>query len=123
MKSIPPAATGAMLLMEPPRAFTPFTAYLEIADADTTHETASHRAKEWVRGEVHTNSVEGIWSLFNRGIVGSYHRARAKHLQAYIDEFELRFNGRDNPELFRDTMIRLPKTPKMEFKDLIEKSG
>jgi transposase-like protein len=98
-------------------------AYLGIADADTTHETVNHRAEEWVRGDVHTNSVEGVWSLFKRGIVGSYHQVSAKHLQSYIDEFEWRFNGRDNPELFRDTMIRLLNTPKMEFKELIEKTA
>jgi transposase-like protein len=98
-------------------------AYLGIADADTTHETVNHRAEEWVQGDVYTNSVEGVWSLFKRGIVGSYHQVSAKHLQSYIDEFEWRFNGRDNPELFRDTMIRLLNTPKMEFKELIEKSA
>jgi hypothetical protein len=98
-------------------------AYLGIADEDTTHETVNHKAEEWVRGDVHTNSVEGVWSLFKRGIVGSYHQISAKHLQAYVDEFEWRFNGRDNPELFRDTMTRLLNTPKMEFKKLIEKSS
>ena len=65
-----------------------------------------------------------MWSLFKRGIVGSYHhQISAKHLQAYIDEFEWLFNGPDNPELFRDTMIRLLNTRKMEFKELTEKSG
>ena len=98
-------------------------AYLGIADENTTHETVNHKAEEWVRGDVHTNSVEGVWSLFKRGIVGSYHQISAKHLQAYLDEFEWRFNGRDNPELFRDTMIRLLNTPKMEFKELIENSA
>jgi len=91
-------------------------AYLGIADEDTTHETVNHHAEEWVRGDVHTNTVEGVWSLFKRGIVGSYHQISAKHLQSYIDEFEWRFNGRDNPELFRDTMVRLLNTPKMAFK-------
>jgi transposase-like protein len=98
-------------------------AYLGIADSDTTHETVNHRAEEWVRGDVHTNSVEGVWSLFKRGIVGSYHQISAKHLDSYIDEFEWRFNGRDNPELFRDTMIRLLNTPKMEFKELTAESA
>ena len=96
-------------------------AYLGIADEDTTHETVNHHAEEWVRGDVHTNTVEGVWSLFKRGIVGSYHQISAKHLQSYIDEFEWRFNGRDNPELFRDTMVRLLNTPKMEFKELTDK--
>jgi transposase-like protein len=98
-------------------------AYVGIADEDTTHETVNHRAEEWVRGDVHTNSVEGVWSLFKRGIVGSYHQVSAKHLQAYLDEFEWRFNGRDNHELFRDTMIRLLNTTKMEFRELVEKSA
>jgi transposase-like protein len=98
-------------------------AYLGIADQDTSHETVNHHAEEWARGDVHTNSIEGVWSLFKRGIVGSYHQISAKHLQAYIDEFEWRFNGRDNPELFRDTMLRLLNTPKMEFRELIEKNA
>lgn len=97
--------------------------YQGIADENTTHEAVNHKAEEWVRGDVHTNSVEGVWSLFKRGIVGSYHQISAKHLDAYIDEFEWRFNGRDNPELFRDTMIRLLNTPKMEFKELIERTA
>jgi transposase-like protein len=98
-------------------------AYTGIADADTTHETVNHRAEEWVRGDVHTNSVEGVWSLFKRSIVGSYHQISAKHLQSYVDEFEWRFNQRENPHLFRDTLIRLLNTSKMEFKELIEKSA
>jgi transposase-like protein len=97
--------------------------YLGIADEDTTHETVNHRAEEWVRGDVHTNSVEGVWSLFKRSIVGSYHQVSTKHLDSYLDEFEWRFNQRDNPYLFRDTLVRLLNSPKMEFKELIEKSA
>jgi transposase-like protein len=95
--------------------------YRGIADTDTTHETVNHRAG--VRGDVHTNTVEGVWSLFKRSIVGSYHQVSAKHLDAYLDEFEWRFNQRDNPYLFRDTLMRLLNSPKMEFKELIEKSA
>jgi len=98
-------------------------AYEGIADADTKHETVNHRLEEWVRGDVHTNSMEGVWSLFKRSIVGSYHQVSAKHLDAYLDEFEWRFNQRENPYLFRDTLIRLVKSPKMEFKELIDKSA
>jgi transposase-like protein len=97
--------------------------YKGIADANTTHETVDHKAEEWVRGDVHTNSVEGVWSLFKRSIIGSYHQVSAKHLDAYLDEFEWRFNQRDNPYLFRDTLVRLLNSPKMEFKELIEKSA
>ncbi len=44
-------------------------------------------------------------------------------MDAYLDEFEWRFNGRDNAYLFRDTLIRLLNAPKMEFKELITKSA
>jgi len=98
-------------------------AYNGIQDWNTKHETVNHRAEEWVRGDVHTNGIEGVWSLFKRSIVGSYHQVSAKHLQAYLDEFEWRFNQRDNPYLFRDTLVRLLNSPKMEFKELIEKSA
>lgn len=97
--------------------------YIGVADEDTTHETVNHHAEEWVRGDVHTNGIEGVWSLFKRSIVGSYHQVSAKHLDAYLDEFEWRFNQRENPFLFRDTMTRLLNSPKMEFKELIEKSA
>jgi transposase-like protein len=97
--------------------------YIGIADDDTRHESVNHSEEEWVRGEVHTNGMEGVWSLFKRSIVGSYHQISAKHLEAYANEFEWRFNGRENPYLFRDTMIRLLNTPKMEFKELIEKGA
>jgi len=60
------------------------------------HEVVNHRAEEWVRQNVHINSVENAWSLFKRSVVGSYHKVSIKHLDAYLDEFEWRFNGRNN---------------------------
>jgi hypothetical protein len=51
--------------------------------------------------------VEGVWSLFKRSIVGSYHQFSEKHLDAYLDEFAFWFNNRENPFLFRDTLLRL----------------
>jgi hypothetical protein len=48
-----------------------------------------------------------VWSLLKRSIVGSYHQVSAKHLDAYLDELEFRFNGRENPYLFRDAMRKL----------------
>jgi transposase-like protein len=56
--------------------------------------------------------------LFKRSIVGAYHQVSAKHLDSYLQEFEWRFNGRKNEYLFRDTLMRLLETPKMEFKEL-----
>ena len=47
-------------------------AYKGIANHDTRHETVNHSADEWVNGDVHTNTVKNVWSLFKRSIIGSY---------------------------------------------------
>jgi hypothetical protein len=78
-----------------------------------------HVKKEWVRGEVHTNTVENVWSLFKRSIIGSYHQISVKHLDRYLDEFEFRFNNRENSFLFRDTLLRLLASTNLEYKNLI----
>jgi transposase-like protein len=92
--------------------------YRGIADHDTKHETVNHLAKEWVRGDIHTNSIESAWSLFKRGLIGSYHKISVKHFDAYLDEFEWRFNNRANPFLFRDTLLKLIASPNLEYKKL-----
>lgn len=84
-----------------------FLSYRGIGDENTVHRTVNHAAKEWVVGDVHTNGVEGVWSLLKRSIVGTFHKISVKHLDRYLDELEYRFNNRDNPYLFRDVLIRL----------------
>ena len=64
-------------------------------------------------------SVEGVWRLFKRSIIGSYHQLSAKHLDAYLDEMAWRFNNRENPFLFRDTLIKLVSAEALEYKELI----
>ena len=68
---------------------------------------------------MNTNSIENIWSLLKRSIVGSYHKVSVKHLDAYLDELEWRFNNRDNEYIFRDTLVQLIKSPALEYKELI----
>ena len=102
---------------------TPWPALSLPLDKEYHHEAVKHTAEEWVRGDASTNSIENAWSLFKRSVVGSFHQISAKHVQSYLDEFELRFNGRNNPHLYRDTMIRLLNSPKMEFKELIDKKA
>ncbi len=94
-------------------------AYKGIADANTRHETVNHRAEEWVRADVHTNTVEGVWSLFKRSIVGSYHQLSAKHMDAYLDEMAFRFNNRTNPYLFRDTLLKLIRSENLPYAELV----
>jgi len=96
------------------------SAYFGIQDHDTRHESVDHNAKEWVSGDVHTNSIENAWSLFKRSIVGAYHQVSAKHLDAYLDEFEFRFNNRKNPFIFRDTLLKMLEARNVEYKVLTQ---
>ena len=93
--------------------------YLGIGDADTRHETVNHSAEAWVVGDVHTNSIEGVWSLFKRSIVGTFHKMSVKHLDRYLEELEWRFNNRDNPNIFRDTMKRIVNTGTLTYRSLV----
>ena len=60
-----------------------------------THDAIRHSAKVYVSGDVHTNTIEGFWSLLQRGISGVYHGVSTKHLQSYLDEYTFRYNNRD----------------------------
>jgi transposase len=62
------------------------------------HEVVNHRAKEYARGDVHVNSLEGMWSILKRSIRGTHVHVSAKHLPKYLGEFEYRFNMRHHPE-------------------------
>ena len=93
--------------------------YMGIEDHDTRHETVRHSAEEWVVGEVHTNGIEGVWSLFKRSIVGTFHNMSRKHMDRYLEELEWRFNNRNNPHIFHDTMARIVKTEKLTYKELV----
>ena len=93
--------------------------YLGIADHNTRHETVSHSDERWVVGDVHTNSIEGVWSLFKRSIVGAFHKMSVKHMDRYLEELEWRFNNRDNPMIFHDTMKRIVTTGTLTYKKLV----
>ena len=92
--------------------------YRGIADHNTRHEYVDHSRDEWVRGQIHTNTAESMWSLFDRGVIGSYHKLSTKHLPAYLDEFAWRWNERGNPHLFRDTLSRLIAADALTYADL-----
>jgi hypothetical protein len=94
-------------------------AYRGIGDENTEHQTIYHGAQEWVQANVHTNTIEGVWSLFKRSIVGSYHHLSAKHLDAYPDEMAFPFNNRHNQYLFRDTLLRLLGAETLQYRELI----
>jgi transposase-like protein len=87
------------------------------------HRTVNHSKKQYVDGDIYTNTVESAFSLLKRGIVGTWHRVSAKHLAAYLDEMTWRFNNRKNPFLFRDTMLRLIHSDNLEYKELTAKAA
>lgn len=97
-----------------------YPAYNGIETETTEHVKVNHHKGEYVRGEAHTNGVENVWSLFKRSIVGAYHQVSEKHLDRYLDEFEFRFNNRNNPYLFRDTLLRLIASENLEYKELVK---
>jgi transposase-like protein len=82
-----------------------FSGYLKLAGF-VEHKTVNHGAKQYVNGEVHTNTIEGFWALLKRGIVGQYHKVSAGHLPKYINEFTYRHNHRKNAFVFEQTISR-----------------
>jgi transposase-like protein len=68
-------------------------AYFTLGDHFASHESVSHKADEYVRGDVHTNTVEGYYSIFKRGMKGVYQHCSKKHLHRYIAEFDFRYNN------------------------------
>ena len=94
--------------------------YIGIEDANTRHRTVTHSADQWVVGDVHTNSIEGVWSLFKRSIVGSFHKVSLKHIDRYLEELEWRFNNRNNPHIFTDTLRRILTTNALPYRDLVD---
>jgi transposase-like protein len=69
--------------------------YLQVGSEVAAHETVKHSAGEYVRGEVHTNTVENVFSVFKRGMRGVYQHCAEKHLHRYLAEFDFRYNARE----------------------------
>jgi transposase-like protein len=72
-----------------------------------THERVNHSASVYVDGDVHTQTIEGFWSLVKRGIHGVYHSVSAKWLQSYLDEYAWRYNHRDDSRSQFETLLLL----------------
>lgn len=64
------------------------------------HGRINHGRGQYVNGAIHTNTIEGFWSLIKRGVVGTYHKVSAKYLPLYVAEFQFRYNNRLNKDIF-----------------------
>jgi transposase-like protein len=69
--------------------------YVKVGREFANHESVNHREKEYVRGDAHTNTVEGFFSIFKRGIYGVYQHVSSQHLERYTTEFDFRYNHRE----------------------------
>ncbi len=72
-------------------------AYKTLGRRGYTHTTVNHSKLEYVRGDAHTNTIEGFWSQLKRSIDGTYHAVSPKYLQSYLNEFTFRYNLRGVP--------------------------
>jgi hypothetical protein len=68
--------------------------YFGLGDGFASHATVNHSIKEYVRGDAHTNTIEGYFLILKRGIVGVYHHVSQEHLKRYLGEFDFRYNER-----------------------------
>lgn len=82
-------------------------------------ESVFHGGKEWVRGDIHTNTVENFWSVMKRGVYGIYHQISYKHLQAYCNEFSYRYNNRTIKDAERFTLTLTQIEGKLPYKKLV----
>ena len=68
--------------------------YKEVEPEFAEHSTTRHARREYVRGDVHSNTVESYFSIFKRGMRGTYQHCAEKHLHRYLAEFDFRHNHR-----------------------------
>jgi transposase len=76
-----------------------YVSYDGLQNLGYVHRRIRHSAKVYVAGDVHTQTIEGFWSLVKRGIGGVYDNVSGKYLQTYLDEYSFRFNRRDRGNL------------------------
>ena len=69
--------------------------YRLIGSMFKSHQVVNHGIGEYVRGDAHTNTIEGYFSILKRGIIGTYHHVSGEHLKRYLAEFDFRYNNRE----------------------------
>lgn len=83
------------------------------------HDTVNHSIYEYVRGDVHTNTMENVWSLLKRSIIGTFHHVSVKHLELYLEELAWRYSNR-HKDVWKLTLIELLRDGNyMRYEDLV----
>lgn len=94
-------------------------AFMNLGEYGYLHATVNHAAGEYVRGPVHTNTIEGFWNLFKAAYRGTYVHVSPKYLQTYLHEFEYRWNLRRHAHLMLPVLLQafakpIRRTPSLE---------
>ncbi len=93
-------------------------------DKGFNQETINHHAREYVRGDVYTNTAEGWFALLRRGITGIFHHVSEEHLDRYVKEFEFRYNNRNVCDGKRaQRTMRGTEGKRLVYKETIKKAG
>lgn len=87
-----------------------YGAYIEVGAKFQSHQTVNH-SKVYVVGDIHTQTIEGFWSLVKNGIKGVYHSVSPKYLQGYLNEYAWRYNHRDDGRAMFWTLLLRSATP------------
>jgi transposase len=88
-----------------------YVSYQPLKKQGYEHKRIHHAERVYVSGDIHTNTIEGFWSLTKRGLGGVYHAVSAKHLQGYLNEYAWRYNHRaDGRALFSTLLLRAAGT-------------
>ena len=85
--------------------------YENLRKAGYTHRRIHHRSKVYVSGDIHTNTIEGFFSLVKNSIRGVYHSVSRKHLQGYLNEYAWRYNNRAGTSTRSQFELLLPPAP------------
>jgi transposase-like protein len=80
-------------------------AYAPLKENGYNHQVINHSEHVYVRANVHTNTIEGFWSLVKRGIGGVYHSVSPQYLQSYVDEYSFRYNHRKDEKPMFQTFL------------------
>ena len=82
------------------------------------HEIVVHSNKEWVRGDVHTQGIDGFWGLLKRAVIESFHQVSVKHLDRYIAECQFKWNNREDRQVFSAVIVGLMINEALRYKRL-----
>ncbi|MCL5019780.1 MAG: IS1595 family transposase [Patescibacteria group bacterium] len=82
-----------------------YAGYQQLSKYGYHHFAVNHGASEYVRGEIHTNTIEGVWSQFKRGIIGVYRHVSKEYLQSYVNEYSFRYNYRNLGDGMFDLLV------------------